>query len=197
MKPSRTTDDRDEHDLDRLAQYLPVPLGGLAPAHRKRRALAAFWHRRGGLILGSLGLLAAGAGLWFQASPRSINVYSDRVGVHIGDVQLREASADAMLRVFSGDAAWAVQRVDRGRLYAGGSAILNGRQTSGHCQLSTAEMVTRETCTFSIDGAQLTSDDRFDSHARRWQRTYSDGRQAYFVVPEGGDVVPVPLPLGR
>ena len=53
----------DAPSLPRRSQYLAIPLGGLAPAHRERSALVRLWHQYSAAVLVSgIGMSARSAG---------------------------------------------------------------------------------------------------------------------------------------
>ena len=186
--------------LDRTPQNLPVPLGGLVPAHRNESRLSRNWRRQRARILSVAGLMLAVAGGWLAVATPSLPVYADGRGVHVGEVTLvpLQHQLQQGVRVYTGAVAFAVVDVSPRQVRASAVTTMNGVSVSGVCHLvRTGGGDAREDCAFSVHGATLHSIDVFDSSSHTWRRTYSDGRTASFAVPPGASVVPVPIPLGR
>ena len=186
--------------LDRTPQNLPVPLGGLSPAHRDESRLSRNWRRRQARILTAGGLVLSVVGGWLAIAMPSVSVYADGKSVHIGSLTLlplHERSNQGM-RVYTGAVAFGLVDVSASEVRASAVTSLNGAPVNGVCRLTrTGGADAREECAFSVRGTALRSTDLFDSSSHTWRRTYSDGRTATFNVPPGTSVVPIPIPLGR
>jgi hypothetical protein len=186
--------------LDRTPQNLPVPLGGLSPAHRDESRLTRTWRRQQARILTAGGVVLGVVGGWLAVAAPSVSVYTDGKSVHIGTVTLlplREQPNQGV-RVYTGAVAFVAVDVSRRETRASAVTSLNGVSVNGVCHLTrTGGEDAREECAFSVNGRALRSIDLFDSSTHTWRRTYSDGRTATFNVPPGTSVVPIPIPLGR
>ena len=181
-------------------QYVPVPLGGLAPGHRPRKRtgimasrVQSFALAGGGVILGAIGAL-------ITVSAPAVEVYGDDSAVHIGsNVLTRTGGADQPgARLYVGSAAMEIIPVAAKTWSAAAVTTLDGVAVSGHCVFhSDGGSRADELCTFVIAGRTVSASDQYAASDRRWTRTYGDGGHVQIGVPEGGGVVPIPIPLGR
>ena len=183
----------------RPSQYLAVPLGSLAPAHRTEQVLSRWWRRRSSVVLMAAGLAAAAAAAAISASPEPGLAFVDGAGVHIGGVTLSRAAWSPVpgYALYTGAAAVLVERGPR-ITRTTGVATIDGSTATGVCEVaptSTTELL--GDCAFTLGGRRLTSRDQFDPRAGIWRRVYSDGVSVSFSVPAGSVPVPVPLALGR
>lgn len=189
----------DAPSLPRGSQYLAIPLGGLAPAHRERSALLRLWHRYSAAVLTMTGCAAVAAAVALSVTPRPIPAFADASSLHIGGVTLqRQASARVLGYVAYGrDAAVLVSGIGMSARSAG-AATIGGLPAVGRCEPASPETATRhEHCTFTLGSTSLTSEDVFDGHTRTWRRAYSDGDVVVFSVDGDATPVPIPLPVGR
>ncbi|MBV8446306.1 MAG: hypothetical protein JOZ92_10360 [Candidatus Dormibacteraeota bacterium] len=171
-------------------QHLPVPIGGRAPAHRRRARFDIIRRRRVELLRGvTLALIAVAVGL--VALPPGDSMYVDAGGMHIDGATLRPGGTLQGGSLYVGDGA-VVVGADGADSVAGSALTINGHAVTGRC----AGHRDTEHCTFTIDGRRITADDVYDATARRWTRTYSDGTHIAIDVPSGGSPVPVVVPLG-
>jgi hypothetical protein len=186
--------------LDRTPQNLPVPLGGLSPAHRDESRVSRNWRRQQARILTAGGLVLSVVGGWLAIATPSVSVYADGKNVHIGSFTLLplHERLNQGVRVYTGAAAFVLVEVSASEVRASAVTSLNGASVNGVCHLTrTGGADAREECAFSVRRTALRSTDLFDSSSHTWHRTYSDGRTATFNVPPGTSVVPIPIPLGR
>jgi len=185
--------------LDRTPQNLPVPLGGLVPAHHHESWLTRNMRRQQARILSVSGLALGVIGGWLAVATPSLPVYADENGVHVGELTLLPLQHQPQgMHVYTGSVAFVVIDVSPRQTRASAVTTLNGVSVSGVCHLMRAGGGdAREKCAFSVRGTALHSTDVFDSSTHTWRRTYSDGRTASFGVPPGKSVVPIPIPLGR
>ena len=183
----------------RATQYLAIPLGGLAPTHRRVALPARLWRRYDSAVLTAAGLIAAAAAVLVATVPRAIPVSVDGAQLRIGSLVLDRAPTSPRpgYTLYRGAAAILVS--DAGpRARSAGAASLSGHRAAGACapeSQRTAQTVDR--CTFTVESARLTSRDVFDSQSKTWRRTYSDGRTVVFEDTSATAAAPVPLPLGR
>ena len=183
---------------ERSTQTLPIPLGGLAPAHRHPTVLRRAVHRHRAAPLMALALAAAGGGVWLSTSARSYDAGEDGRGVHVDTITLEpEAQSLAGIRVFTGAATLVIAVTLPGIVRAGAVTIWNGAAATGRCVLVNSAASVRETCQFHIGTSQFTSTDTFAVGTKTWHRRYSDGVEITMTVPTGSTVIPIPFPLGR
>ena len=185
--------------LNRATQVLPIPLGGLAPAHRRPSGWGRAWRRHQAAALLGLASVAAGSGIWLSSHPPSFSAGEDARGIHVGDITLAPIKSRLFNDVlaFAGVASMAVRTLDAGTVHAGAVMTWNGRPSTGRCVLLSITSAARETCNFQIGSTRLTATDWFDIKARTWHRRYDDGMAIAISVPTGLTVVPIPFPLGR
>ena len=184
---------------DRASQYLAIPLSGLVPVHSHRAPHVSYWRRRSTAIMTWCALVASTLGAWLAVAAPPSQVYEDAAGVHIGPALLAARSSSPLpgYAYFSGGASLLL-RDDAGIEKASAAAVVNGQRAAGVCLLNAAARgAFVESCSFIVGGHRLTSSDVYDPHRHRWLRTYSDGVTAEFLVPPGGSVLPIPLPLGH
>lgn len=183
--------------LDRSPQTLPVPLGGLVPAHRHTTALRRTLRRHRSAPLLALGLVAAAGGVWLS-TPAGFQAGRDQAGVHVDDLTLsRVRQTVAGTEIFGGSATLVITT---GAVVSRGGAVMswNGVPATGRCVLVHAVSAeTRETCDFTIGATRLTAVDRFDPVIRTWSRRYDDGDEITIALPAGASLIPIPFPLGR
>jgi hypothetical protein len=184
--------------LDRGAQTLPIPLGGLAPAHRRPTAVKRMLGRHRSAPLIAAALLAAGIGIWLSTSTRSFDVGQDATGIHIDDMTLAPTGQSvAGLQVFTGAATVAVVVTPSRLVRAGAVMTWNGLHATGRCVLARSGTGATETCAYVIGATRLTSVDTYIAGTRAWSRRYGDGVEIAIHVPRGSTLIPVPFPLGR
>lgn len=186
-------------DWRRPAQYLALPLGDLAPAHREHNRWVRAWRRHAPNILTTAGCVMAAAGLLVTLVPRPIQAYATTSELHIAGVTLeREANQHVPgYTLYGGDASVLLSGLAPAAR-ATGAATIGGRRTTGSCApATTSQAGVAERCTFQAGTAVLSSLDTFDRIDRTWSRRYSDGRGVTISVPAGQAAIPVPLPLGR
>lgn len=183
----------------RATQYLAIPLAEFVPSHRSVSPWIRAWWRNGSALLTAAAVLCAAAAVVISTSPRAVVVYADESHVYIGSVALTRATQSPVpgYTMYGGTAVILLSSAQVTARSAG-AATLNGVRASGACTQVAAHGTTlAERCTFSVGRARITSVDSFDSGARVWRRTYSDGETAQFAVAAGRTVIPIPLPLGR
>lgn len=183
----------------RSAQYLALPLGDLAPAHRELNRWVRAWRRHSPSALTAAGCVLAAAGLLVALLPRPIQAYATPSELHIAGVTLeREASQHVPgYTLYGGDASVLLSGLAPSAR-ATAAATIGGRRTTGSCAPATSSRTgAAERCTFHAGAAVLTSLDTFDRIDRTWSRRYSDGRVVTISVPAGQAAIPLPLPLGR
>jgi hypothetical protein len=188
----------DERSFRRAAQYVPLTIGGLEPAHRVVSPWIRAWRRNATLLLTAAALVLAAAGVLVSVAPRTVSVYADASHVYVGNVTLTRATSSPVVgyMMYGGSAVVLLSSahpVDR----AAGAATLGGVHVSGTCSRAAQTATLSERCTFTVGGARETSTDVFDSQSRVWRRTYSDRETVAFAVPAVQTVIPIPLPLGR
>ena len=186
--------------LDRAPQHLPVPLGGLAPAHRNEPRLSRTWRVQQARIISVGGLTLSLVGGWLAVATPAISIYADGSSIHVGDVTLLPLhdQRNPGVRVYTGAVAFVLVDINPREVRAAAVTSLNGLSVNGVCRMArVGRGGAREDCAFSVHGTTLHSTDLFDPPAHSWHRTYADGRTATFNVPPGTSLVPVPIPLGR
>jgi hypothetical protein len=184
--------------LERSAQTLPVPLGGLSPVHRHSTVLLRGWRRHRTAPLMALALACAGSGVWLSVIPRSFVAGRDAVGVQLDDVTLvPEGPSVAGIQIFTGPATMAITTSLSGIARAGAVMTWNGNPATGRCVLIRIAADASETCDFQIGSTRVTSADHFAARTRTWGRRYSDGVEVSITVPGGSALIPIPFPLGR
>jgi hypothetical protein len=184
--------------LERSAQTLPVPLGGLTPVHRRSSGLrrAAGAHRSVPMV--ALALLFVAGGVWLSTSPRAFQAGQDSAGVHVDGITLtRVVSSTARSQVFTGAATLVIDMESSGVVTAAAVMTWNGLAATGRCVLRRTIADVVETCVYALGSNRLASSDRFSPRTRTWYREYSDGVAVNITVPRGSTVIPVPFPLGR
>lgn len=185
------------HPLDRAPQLLPVPLGGLAPAHRHTTALKRIIRRHSTAPLLVLAFAAGAGGAWLSTSSRTFEAGQDAAGVHIDGLTLEPTvQSDASTQIFTG-AATMVITTSPGVTRGGAVMTWNGVSATGRCALRRDAAGVSETCMYSMGTRWLTSVDRFDATTRTWKRRYNDGVEVTINVPTGAVLMPVPFPLAR
>jgi hypothetical protein len=183
--------------LDRAPQILPVPLGGLAPAHRRSTALKRIVRRYRSIPLLALAFAAGAGGVWLSSTSGTFEAGQDAAGVHVDGLTLTPAvQSVAGTQVFTG-AATIVIMTASGEIRSGAVMTWNGVSTTGRCTLRRGVAGVSETCMFSMGATRLTSIDRFDAATRTWQRHYGDDVDIMISVPTGTRLMPVPFPLAR
>lgn len=183
--------------LDRAPQSLPVPLGGLAPAHRHTSAPRRIPHRLRTAPLLALALVASAGGVCLSADLPAFEVERDAAGLHFDGVTLSPlAELVAGTQIFTGAATVAITTTF-GLIRAGSVMTWNGVLTTGRCVLRRGPAGTSETCVYSIGTRRLTSVDRFVDETRTWRRHYSDGGDITIGVSSAATLIPLPFPLGR
>lgn len=184
--------------VDRSAQTLPVPLGGLAPVHRPSTAWRRGWLRHRSASLVALALAAAGCGVWLSLTPRYFEAGRDSAGVQVGGTLLaRMAQPAVSTEVFTGQATLVIVTTSPKTLT--GSAVMtwDGIPTIGRCVLIAANSGTSERCDYTTGATRFTSTDTFDPRTRNWDRRYDDGVEIVITVPSHCAVIPIPFPLGH
>jgi hypothetical protein len=184
--------------LQRSTQTLPVPLGGLAPVHRRstrlRRTLRA--HRSAPIL--ALALISAAAGVWLSIAPRSFDAGMDGAGVHVDGITLTPLAQKATgSQVFTGAATLVVDTASSRMVTAATVMTWNGVRATVRCVYLRSSIGGVETCLYELGSQRLTSTDQFSASRQSWYRQYSDGVAITITVPRGTTVIPVPFPLGR
>lgn len=183
----------------RATQYLAIPLADFVPSHRSVSPWIRAWWRNSTGLLTAGAVLCAGAGVVISTTPRTVSVYADASHVYLGGVALTRAPESPVpgYTVYGGNAVILLADA-QATARAAGAATLNGVRASGACTQVVARSTTlTERCSFTLGRVRITSVDSFDSGARLWRRTYSDGATTQFAVAAGRTVIPIPLPLGR
>jgi len=190
---------RDVIARDRARQVLPVPLGGMVPARRRRPAWLRRWRQYQTGMLFLLALSAAGGGAWLSTTPRTHVVSMGSGGVRVDDIVLtRSASEPATgFQVFTGAATLALSVPAPGIMRAGAVMTWNGHVTTGSCVVHMSGHATVESCDFNIGATRLAAVDTFDRASSTWRRRYSDGIDIAITVPDGSPLIPVPFPVGH
>lgn len=183
--------------LDRAPQILPVPLGGLAPAHRRTTALKRIVRRHRSTPLLALAFAAGAGGVWLSTASRTFEAGRDAAGVHVDGLTLTPAvQSVAGTQIFTGAAAMVITTAS-GVIRGGAVMTWNGVSATGRCTLRRDAAGVSETCMYSMGTTRLTSVDRFDATTRTWKRRYGDGVEITMTVPTGTQLIPVPFPLAR
>lgn len=183
--------------LDRSAQTLPVPLGGLVPVHRRATALRRVWDRYRAAPALAAALASAIGGIWLSTSTRTFYTGRDASGIHIDDMTLAPATSSVVgTQVFTGAATVAIA-VTPSMERAGAVMTWNGLLTTGRCVLARRPTGAVETCAYAIGATRLTSNDTYIAATRTWSRRYGDGVEIAIHVPHGSALIPIPFPLGR
>jgi hypothetical protein len=185
--------------LDRTAQVLPVPLGRLAPVRRQSSTLWRGCRRYESAALLAIAAVATGGALWLSVAPRSFTVEMNATEVRVDDVVLTASVVQSMhgIRVFTGPASLALAAVKSGTMRGGAVMTWKGVVSTGRCVLHVVAASASESCHFKSGAAEWTSIDTFDFASRVWHRHYEDGVDITITVPGGGEVIPIPFPLGR
>jgi len=182
----------------RSAQTLPVPLGGLTPAHRRATPLQHIARRHHTAPLLALAVMAAASGVWLSTSPRSFEAGHDATGVHMDDMTLTPVThSTPEMQMFIGAAALAIATTRAGTERAGAVMSWNGVPTTARCVLRRTDAGAAEVCDYHIGATRLSSTDDYAASARTWHRRYSDGMEIAITVPTGAALIPIPFPLGR
>ena len=184
--------------LARSTQTLPVPLGGLAPVHRRttnwRRTVRA--HRSVATLL--LALISAAAGVWLSAAPRSFDAGKDGAGVHVDGTTLTLVAQETPgSQVFTGAATLVLDTASSGVITAAAVMTWNGISATVRCAFLRNGTGGVESCVYELGSQRLSSIDRFSASSQTWYRQYSDGVAVTISVPQGSIVIPVPFPLGH
>ncbi len=198
MADRRTARTVAQPPLERSVQTLPVPLGGLAPVHRRSTRLrrAASAHRSLPILV--LALVFAAGGVWLSTSPRALEAGQDSGGVHVDGITLtRVPQSTARSQVFTGAATLVIDTASSGVVTAAAVMTWNGLSATGRCVLRHTVVGAMERCVYALGPNRLTSTDTFSTKTRTWHRNYSDGVAVDITVPQGSTVTPVPYPLGR
>lgn len=197
MRGARATTADSITDSERRAQNLPIPVGGLAPAHRTQHRLRVWWRRSRVHWVSVLAVALAIAGIAFAVWTPEPAVYEQAGVVHLGNVVLHAApGAQPNQKLFTGDAALAITG-SADRMKAAAVTSINGVPTTGWCNLrTTADGDASEGCVFHRGTQNLSASDTFNRLDGRWERIYSDGHRVTFRVPSGTTAIPIPLPLG-
>jgi hypothetical protein len=183
--------------LDRASQTLPIPLGGLVPAHRQTSALRRAMRRHRTAPLLTIALAASAIGVWLSAGSPEFQVGSDAAGLHVDGVTLSPvAESVAGTRIFSGAATIAITTAS-GVVRAGSVMTWNGSLATGRCVLRRSPAGASETCVYSIGTRRLTSVDLFVVGTNTWRRRYSDGVDITIGVSTAATLIPLPFPFGR
>ena len=183
----------------RATQYLAIPLADFVPSHRPVSPWIRAWWRNGTALLTAGAVLCAAAGVVISTTPRAVPVYADASHVYLGSVALTRAPESPVpgYTMYGGIGVILLSNAQV-TARAAGAATVNGVRASGACtQVAVRGTTLTERCRFSVGRARITSLDSFDSGARLWRRTYSDGETVQFAVAAGRTVIPIPLPLGR
>ncbi len=177
---------------ERVKQGQNLPVGEVGGWHRLRRDRPPWQRRLRGvrwhLLMALLGLVAAGAGsLWALSEPQ-VDVSLSSSGYDVAGNHFSPTGPG----VYQAGGASVVISVQGGRTKAAASALLNGRHMTGVCSVSGD--AAEETCRFSLDSLNLTSEDRATGNG--WSRVYNDGRRMG-IRTTGAAPLPVPFALGR
>ncbi|MBV9099467.1 MAG: hypothetical protein JOZ46_03540 [Candidatus Dormibacteraeota bacterium] len=184
--------------LERTSQNIPVPIGGLAPARGAPPVWRAALRRNRGRWLSVAGLALAATGAALALSTPATQIYMSAGTVWVGSDAFTAVRQSSAVRVFRGPLTLVL--VSRGAGVVRGTAVgvVDGTRMSGVCDLDQPAATPSERCTFTLGGSAntVTATDSFDAATRTWHRRYSDGRTVTFAVPPGGQLVPIPVPLG-
>jgi len=180
-------------------QYLPIPLGGMAPTHAHVRPILRLWSRHRLPACTGVGLLLSALGTWLLLARAPAEIYADGHVVYFAGSKLtqRVGASGSSTREFIGDIALVVRTRTDGLIRASAVARLDGQAASGICDLNMRAVRPIEACEFHLGARTLTSVDVYDARDRLWRRRYSDGHSEAFRVPAGSALIPVALPLGR
>ena len=190
--------------IDRDPQHLPVPIGDLRPRRQPRttRAPMRLLRRRGSELFAAAGLLLAVAAAVVTVTRPPLSVYLEGDTVHVAGLSLSHPADNGGLtdgRLYTGPAT--LLMVDRpgGAVIASAVTYLEGERVTGVCDFgppTTTEVAER--CVLHIGSAAVTCEDalRFEGQGS-WERSCSDGQVLTVTVPSGGEVIPMPFPLGR
>ena len=196
MSPTVVADRAGTRSLDRAAQTLPIPLGGLAPAHRHASALRRGLRRHRTAPLLAIALASSVIGVWLSAAPPAFEVGEDAAGLHIDGVTLLPvAHSTAGTRIFSGAATIAITTAS-GVVRAGSVMTWNGSLATGQCVLRRSAAGATETCVYSIGTRRIASTDRYVYRTHAWSRHYNDGADITIGVSAAGALIPLPFPFG-
>jgi hypothetical protein len=184
--------------LERSAQTLPVPLGGLTPVHRHSTTMRRTLRRHPSVPLVALALATGGAGVWLSTSPRAFTAGQDAAGIEVGGLTLTPiAQPSRSTQSFTGVASVVIDTVSSGVARAGAVMTWDGFPTTVRCVLVRSATGVSETCAYDIGTTRLTSADSYSAKTRTWSRRYSDGMEITITVPNGSELIPLPFPLGR
>jgi hypothetical protein len=197
MSPIAVADRIGVGSLDRAPQTLPIPLGGLAPAHRHTGALRRGLRRHRTTPLLAIGLAASTIGVLLSAGSPAFEVGIDAAGLHIDGMTLSPIAESAPgSRIFSGAATIAITTAPDA-VRAGSVMTWNGFLATGRCVLRRSSGGATETCVYSIGTRRLTSVDRFVDRTDTWSRHYTDGVDISIGVSAAATLIPLPFPFGR
>src|ERR1700736_4465734 len=119
--------------LDRAPQHLPVPLGGLAPAHRNEPRLSRTWRVQQTRIISAGGLMLGLLGGWLAVATPAISVYADGTSIHVGDVTLLPLHEQRSpgVRVYTGAVAFVLVDLNPHDVRAAAVTSLHGLSVNG------------------------------------------------------------------
>lgn len=186
--------------VDRRAQYLPVPLGGMSAVHAPPVASQSrlLLRRKGPATAMAVGVSAAIAGLVLLALRGPVAVYANGRVLHVGGNVLTIERSTATTTLYNGDAAYLLTMEQDGSVIGTAAWTGSGPGSSNVCVMRDQPSRIVETCRFDDADVTITSVDSYVLAAPgAWHRTYADGQQVTIAVPSDGVLVPVPFPIGR
>jgi hypothetical protein len=160
------------------------------------------WRRRGSELVAAAGLLLTVAAAVVTMTRPPLSDYLQGDTVHVGGFTLSHPADNGGLtdgRLYTGPATLLMVDQPDGAVIASAVTYLEGEKVTGVCTFgppTTTEVTER--CLLHIGSAAVTCEDalRFESQGG-WQRRCSDGQVLTITVPAGGEVIPMPFPLGR
>ena len=186
--------------VDRRAQNLPVPLGGIAPVHAVKRRRRHMLRRLAPAVAVAVGVASAAAGHAMLAVPSPNAVSRQGSRLDIGAMVLHRVAvfAGTHTELYGGDASFALNEQADGTVVAAAAWWSAGQVDTGFCRLSTAHRRAIDECSFVMPRGTMTSIDVLDlGQGHAWQRTYADGVRISIAVSNSSTALPVPFPIGR
>ena len=186
--------------VERNPQYLPVPLGELAPAHVSRRRSHKALRLRAAVTVTTVGVIAGVIGVALLGFTAPVTAYLAGNRVEIGTMTLTRVgpvgTTGAVL--YQGDASYVLSERGDGTASAAAAWTDGGRLVSGACTMRPGGRLIIDECTFDTGNGVVSAIDVLNTTTGGgWQRTYGDGVRVVIDVPRDGAAVPVPFPLGR
>lgn len=179
----------DNMDSDNREQYLPIPIGSRHAVRNQQKVLRLKPKKegRGGFWIVLLGVIGAGAGIWFGLYYPSVSADLGSTAYKVGNYSL-EARGNG---VYQSDAAVVVIKNTSAGVEAGSSTSFNGQPMTGQCKASADG--SREQCDFQFEDHSLHATD--SKTVFGWHRQYDNGHSVE-IRTSGDGPVPVPFPVG-